>query len=221
MATLRPTITRPKFTEYNYKRHHDEFSLNFDHRQPTPKKFVPVAHPDLYYRDLELHGMDSTRLRKLHEENPVPVDVPIQTKPPLNIPEFADFIPTELHVKKNGAVKVQMHTKMAELYEKYKQGKKPSIEERVLACKDFGYPDEVLKSMIVKHEKRLANVPALEAFILGVFGEMSDKKSSAPKKKNLYQIFKIKKTIFALPEPEEEEPNEDADVPDEEDNLVV
>jgi len=171
-------------------------------------------HPDLYFADLESHGMDSTRLRALHKETPPSEPHVIKPKKVWPVPKYADMMPVTLEVRK-GKVRVKIMSKMADLYEKNKKGHKASIEERVLAARDFGYPDEVLLDMIKKHEKRLAALPELEEFMIAVFGEMSDKKTTAPKKKTLYQVLKYKKVIYAMPEPEENQ-NEDAAVDDEE-----
>ena len=178
-------------------------------------KFRPVMHPDLYYADLESHGMDSTKLRALHKERPPSEPPIIHPKIVWPVPEFADTIPVTMEVKK-GRVRVRIRPGMFDLYQKNKKGHKASIEERVLACRDFGYPNEVLIDMMQKHEKRLAALPELEEFMISVFGEMSDKKTTAPKKKTLYQVLKIKKAICAMPEPEEIQ-NEDAGVEDNDD----
>jgi len=181
-------------------------------------KFVPLMHPDIYFRDLEVRGLDSSRMRRLHEENPREEDAVVVVKEKLPIPEFADHIRVELEVKKT-KVRVKLHNKMAELYEKYKKGKKPDLAERVVACKDFGYPDEILKSMIVKHEKRLERKKELEDFLFTIFGEMSDKKPTKEKKKTIYQILKIKRFAVIKPDEPEEEPNEDSEVPGDEEEF--
>ena len=225
MANLRPTrmLSRtpvPTLNVYSTETDSRLYKLLF----PKPctfsqaPKFVPLMHPELYYRDLEARGLDSSRMRRLHEENPREPEAEVVQKQKLPIPEFADFVRTELEVKKN-KVRVRLHTKMAELYEKYKKGKKPDLAERVVACKDFGYPDEILKSMIVKHEKRLERKKELEDFLFNIFGEVSDKKPAKEKKKTIYQILKIKRFAFVKPDEPEEEPNEDSEVPGDEEEF--
>ena len=85
-----------------------------------------------------------------------------------------------------------------------------------MAAKDFGYPDEVLRDMLVKHEKKEASRAELDEFVTSIFGELSDKKTTAPKKRTLYQVLKIRKAVYAMPDqdpdPTEEEPNEDFNV---------
>ena len=176
----------------------------------NPVVFKPYIHPDLYFRDLENHKIDTTKLRFLHSENP-PSDPPVVIeKIILPIPKYPDTIPSRLEITKKNRVKVKLYPGMANLYEKYKKGHKASIEERVMACSDFGYPDYILKDMITKHEKTMKNATALEEFVKNIFGEISDKKQAIPKKKNIYQIFKIKNIVCARPEPEDE-PNEEAE----------
>ena len=201
MATIRPT-PRPRF--YATISHSTERVLEILKKttvSPKPRKFVPVMHPDLYFRDLEARGVDTTRLRKLQEENVLPEETVKKTKKPLAIPSFADDIPVRLSTKKDGTVKVHICTEMATLYEKfYSRGIKPSLEQRIKACRTFGYPDEILCDIIKKDDARKKNMPAMEEFIHTIFGDFSDKKSAAPKKKNLYQILRIKKPARAMPD---------------------
>ena len=189
-------------------------------KRPDPEPdhdFVPLMHPDLYFYYLEQLGEDTTRTRQLHARNPAPPPIPIPPKVRYPVPEYVDHVPVTLEVSKSGRVRCRIHTKMLDMYEKMqKTHKMPSIEDRIMAAKDFGYPDEVLKDMLVKHEKKEASRAELDEFVTSIFGEMSDKKSTAPKKKNLHQVFKIRKMVYAMPDqdpdPEEEEPNEDFNV---------
>jgi hypothetical protein len=67
-----------------------------------------------------------------------------------------------------------------------------------------------------KHDARIAAKPELEKFLFDIFGDQTEKKTASVKKKSIYQILKIKKQTFAMPEPDDEElPNEDATVEDE------
>jgi len=188
--------------------------------QPRETQFVPIMHSDLYFRDLERAGQDTALTRHLHSKFPILECIPLAPKIKLPIPDFADYIPVELKVV-NGRVRCILHTGMLNLYEKMqKTHKKPSIEERLMAAKDFGYPMEVLKRMLLKHEQAEASKEALNDFVISVFGEMSDKKTTAPKKRNLYQVLKIKKQVYAVPDADDvviqdENENEDAVVPEE------
>jgi hypothetical protein len=87
----------------------------------------------------------------------------------------------------------------------------PKIEERIKALKSVGSPDEVLLEVLKGHEKRIKDKPMLEQFINSIFGEFSDKRAAAPKKKNLYQVLKIKKPSYATVDKEDEEENEISD----------
>jgi hypothetical protein len=178
------------------------------------RQFVPVMHPDLYFRDLETHGVDTTRLRHLHEENALPDETVKKPKKSHPIPPFADHIPVRLTVKKCGSVRVRFCTEMATLHEEfYSHGIKPSLEERIKACRTFGYPDEILCDVIKKDDTRRKNIPMMDEFIHTIFGDFSDKKSTAPKKKNLYQILKIKKPVRAMPD------EDDIIIDDEDDDI--
>jgi hypothetical protein len=71
-----------------------------------------------------------------------------------------------------------------------------------------------------KYDKMVAEGPELDQFIFNIFGDQTKKKEASAKKKNIYQILKIKKQTFALPEPDDEEiPNEDAEVCDDADEV--
>lgn len=135
------------------------------------------------------------------------------------VPDDPHHVRVSLVVSKTGRVRLGFHTRMSALYEQMQRTHKlPTIEERVLAARDFGYPDEALKRMIDKHEKYEASRAELDQFIVGIFGELSDKKTSAPKKRTLTQVLKIKKQVYAMPDdPDEleENENEDAHVPEE------
>jgi hypothetical protein len=63
-----------------------------------------------------------------------------------------------------------------------------------------------------KDAKRAEDGPKLDEFIFNVFGEMSDKKTASTKKRTIHQILKLKKRVYAMPEPNDEEiPVEDDD----------
>ena len=184
----------------------------------TEPQFVPLAHPEPYFRTRELLGEDTTETRRLHAENP-PEPPAILKREKMPVPDDPHHVRVSLVVSKSGRVRLGLHTRMSALYEQMQRTHKmPSIEERVLAARDFGYPDEALRRMIDKHEQYEASRPELDQFIVDIFGEVSDKKVSAPKKRTLIQVLKIKKQVYAMPgDPDEleENENEDAEVPDE------
>jgi len=172
--------------------------------------YVPVINPETYFSDLEKNGTDTKELRRLQAEAEAknPVIQPIEKKT-YNVPSDPSYIPVRLDVGKNGKVKVRICSEMAHLHEKfYSKGIKPKIEERIKAMKTFGYPDEVLLDAISNDEKRKKQAPSLDEFIKSIFGDFVDKRPTTQKKKNLYQVLKIKKPIFAMP-----------DAPDEEDEI--
>lgn len=180
------------------------------------RKFSPYVHPELYFRDLENHGQDTTNLRQLHEMRPPLQPLPIAVKKQYLIPQYGDHIQMVLKVRK-GHVHVQLKNAMAILCEK--KTKMP-IEERVRACKEFGYPDEVLLDMMAKQEARDAASEKLDEFITTVFGEACEKKGSKKVvkiKKTIYQVLKIKKTLYAMPDEEDVVISKE----DEEDNIDI
>jgi len=187
-----------------------------------PREYVPVCNSELYFTDLERNGTDTTELRRLQAEYEAknPPEEPIMKKS-VQVSSDPSFVPVRLNIGKNGKIKIKICPEMADLHEKYySKGIKPKIEERIKALKTFGYPDEVLLSVIADDEKRKKDAPILEEFIKSIFGDFLDKRPTAPKKKNLYQVLKIKKQIYAMPEapdPEENEISDDEGIYDPED----
>ena len=153
----------------------------------TTPKFVPFWNPEHYFNDLETNGTDSTHVRQLHENCVYPE-------------------PTTFKIKRKLAV--IDHTGLYNIHEKYlKKNKKAPIDEYIKALYDVGYPEDVLLDVMKKDAKRKAMLPELTQFVVDIFGEVNDKKVVV-KKKTLNQILKMKKKIYAMPEPEET-PNED------------
>jgi hypothetical protein len=103
---------------------------------------------------------------------------------------------------------------LATLYKKYsKPCVKPPLEERIKALHEAGYPEDILLDVMKKDAKRLASEAKMSEFIFTIFGEVNDKKAASTKKRTIQQILKIKKRLFAVPEPTEEEiPVEDDSV---------
>jgi len=211
---LRPTRVHPQSGIYrpNLLFITDRVQNLLDKRSqacPTQRTYYPVCNPVLYFSDLEKNGTDTTRLRILQTKYENPPENLIIPKVPHAIPMYADYIPVRLDVKK-GKVQVKIFPEMAILQEKYySKGIKPKLEERIKALKTFGYSDEVLMDVIQKDEKRIKDIPILEKFINEIFGEFSDKRPTPAKKKNLYQVLKIKKPYVVMP-----------DAPDIEENVV-
>ena len=168
--------------------------------------YVPVINPELYFADLERNGNDTTKLRKLQSEyDSIHIEQEVVVKPKFVGPQFIDHIPVTLTVKENGTVKVKICHELASLHEKYySKAKKPNIEEHIKALKSVGYPDEVLLNVLKDHEKMKKDGPMLEQFINSIFGEFSDKRPTPAKKKNLYQVLKIKKPVYATVDKEDD-----------------
>ena len=154
----------------------------------TKPEFVPFWNPEHYFNDLETNGTNSTHVRQLHE-NCVYPEEPITFKTKQKCGAVMDKLPYTI-------------------YEKYfKKNKKAPIDEYIKALYDVGYSEDVLLDVMKKDAKRKAMLPELTQFVVDIFGEVNDKKVVV-KKKTLNQILKMKKKIYAMPEPEET-PNED------------
>jgi hypothetical protein len=95
------------------------------------------------------------------------------------------------------------------LYSRYKN-KRPPLDDRIKALHEAGYPDAVLIDVMKKDARRVAESAKLDEFIFGIFGDITDKKTPSAKKKTIHQILKIKKRVYAMPDPtEDENPVED------------
>lgn len=157
-------------------------------------QFVPVWNPEDYFNDLEnVNESDTTYLRELHNDFPSRID----EQKILKKASIIDIIP------KVG--------KLNNIYEKYlKKNKKAPIQEYIKALHEAGYPEDMLMDFIKKDEKRKANMEEINNFVVSIFGEVNDKKVTV-KKKTLNQILKFKKMIYAMPEIDDELPNDDCD----------
>ena len=174
----------------------------------TKPEFVPFWNPEHYFNDLETNGTNSTHVRQLHENCVYPEEpITFKTKQKCGNVTVMDKLPVSTTVK-NDKVKVVIHSGLYNIHEKYlKKNKKAPIDEYVKALYDVGYPEDVLLDVMKKDAKRKAMLPELTQFVVDIFGEVNDKKVVV-KKKTLNQILKMKKKIYAMPEPEET-PNED------------
>lgn len=88
------------------------------------------------------------------------------------------------------------------LYVKYySKGKKPPLNERVLAYSKIGYSDQRLAKMIKFEDDQKKKSDEIDKFLLTIFGDPSKKKTIAnPKKKTLLQMIGYKKPKYAVNE---------------------
>jgi len=194
MQQLRPTRLRP-FGGANLPAIRDVSKLRIPTLQAIENttKFIPFWDPDAHVRDLKLSGMDTTELEKKYEAFPPVVEVGFKKKPPLDL----NFNP------------------VIALYAKYTNpARKPSLDERIRALNESGYPMDVLLRIMKHDERTKAESENLDKFIFTIFGDASEKKATSSKKKTIHQILKIKKRAFAIPDAidDEENPVDDADV---------
>ena len=181
--------------------------------------FTPFWNTDTYFSDLLRTGTSSehvAHLKRLHAENPleeVPVVAPTP-KPVLTIEEVIKNNTISDPWKKPDAVErmksrvskfPRINTQpLADLYAKYsKPPRTPPLEERIKVMHQCGYPEEVLMETMRRDAKMTAQSRELDAFVYAIFGEINDKKPSAPKKRTITQILKIKKMSYARPDVED------------------
>ena len=173
----------------NYIGQSEKFIFRQPKRVTQELPFVPFWNPDQYLRDLKENGTDVSKLEKMYAEHPPQEEITFKKK-----------IPGDLNM-----------TPIERLYKRYPM-KKPPIEERIRALHEAGYSEEVLLTVMKKDVKRAEDGPKLDEFIFNVFGEMSEKKTASTKKRTIQQILKLKKRVYAMPEPNDEEiPVEDDD----------
>ena len=189
-------------------------------------KFTPFWNTQTYFPDLLRTGTDPghvAHLKRLHELNPIEdVLVVKKPKPVLTLEEAYKKNSGDPWKKPTATERMEsrvskfplVNTKpLDDLYAKYsKPPRKPPLEERIKAMHQCGYPEEVLLETMKRDAKMNAQSDDLDAFIYAIFGEANDKKPSAPKKRTITQILKIKKRSYARPEIDDEEiPVEDDD----------
>jgi hypothetical protein len=190
--------------------------------------FAPFWNTQTYFSDLLRTGTDPghvAHLKRLHELNPIE-QVPVVARKPVPVLTIEEVIKKNTirdPWKKPDAVERMksripqfplVNTKpLEDLYAKYsKPSRKPPLEERIKAMHQCGYPEEVLLETMKRDAKLTAQSADLDNFIFNIFGEVNDKKQSAPKKRTITQILKIKKRSYAKPEIDDEEiPVEDDD----------
>jgi hypothetical protein len=86
-----------------------------------------------------------------------------------------------------------MHPAIEQMYKDYNEKSKMApIDVRVRVFREAGYPEHVIETMKVSHQKRMDAVDELAEFTHNIFGDMSSKKSAAVKKKTLVQLLGMK-----------------------------
>ena len=184
----------------------------------TATKFAPFWNPESYLRDLKKSGTSSehvARLKRLHDENPIE-EVPVvkKPKPVLTIEEALKKYSKDPWKKPTSTERMESRVSkfprintqpLADLYAKYsKPPRTPPLEERIKVMHQCGYPEEVLLETMKRDAKMNAQSDELDAFLIAIFGEANEKKQSAPKKRTISQILKIKKMSYARPDVEDQ-----------------
>lgn len=105
-----------------------------------------------------------------------------KTTEPINVPNdpYHIFVRTKV-MKKSGKVKVTLDCPMGDYYDKYRDTSTPppTLEEKLIAAKRFGYPDRVLEGIIKADDKWKKKLPKIEEMIVRVFGEGKSKPPTA------------------------------------------
>jgi hypothetical protein len=127
-------------------------------------------------------------ITKAIKESVVPIDI-------------ITMVVSDLKVK-GKKISINFTCPIENLYVKYySKGKKPPLNERVLAYSKIGYSDQKLAKMIKFEDDQKKNSDEIDKFLTTIFGDQSKKKTTAnPKKKTLLQMIGYKKPKYAVNE---------------------
>lgn len=185
------------------------------------KKFEPVLYWQVYLKDLERTGTDSSvidQLRRDHEEweaKQSDTDT-ASTKEVVSVPDRVDAVVVNTTVSKSGKVKVSMGAPMEAVYTKYfSKGVRPPIGEYLKALKKFGYPESVLMKVLDTHQRVEAKSAEMDTFIEAIFGKGGGKASKPKAKSNRDRLF----TMLKMKKPKAPKPEEDTADDDNEDEA--
>ena len=141
---------------------------------PEPLPYVPVANFESYITDLEKQDPESAERLKTKQCEDVCGLITCDTSSRWSPP-------SEIH---ESLIRLNM------MY--YSKGVKPPIEERVMAFREAGYPDWYLVDMLKKDQNAKDNMANIDDFVFKIFGDVENKKVTAPKKKTLRQLLNIR-----------------------------
>ena len=137
-----------------------------------------------------------------------------------NYIENLDTIVLDLHVLKNGKVKVKLIPHMAILNEKYySKGKPPPIKNVLSALKAHGYSDEFMQTVKDKHKKRTKLMDIKWKKLQYLYENTPSKKKKKSKKKETPEIIEEEAVIGD--DDEDDEEKEKDDEPEEDEGLDV
>lgn len=101
---------------------------------------------------------------------------------PINVPRdpYHIFVHTKV-LKKSGKVKVTIDCPMGKHYDQYRDTSTPppTLGDRLIAAKRFGYPEYVLENIIKADDRWYKRLPDMEKMIIRVFGEGKSKPPTA------------------------------------------
>ena len=180
----------------------------------APRVFVPFWNPPLYFHHLAIEGNKNlAAIRQLHEENPIPVEAPVVKKQKIVVLKTVDHVPVRLTVGEDGHVSVTVCAAVNTMQNTYyAKGKKPPLEQRIEACRQVGYSESIISAMRNKDEKWKNDSDDIDQFIFDIFGASNDKKAATTKKKNMYQLLKIKKLVCVLPDESDKDSDTELDI---------
>jgi len=136
-----------------------------------------------------------------------------------NYIENLDTIVLDLHVLKNGKVKVKLMPQMAMLNEKYySKGIPPPLKSVLSALKSHGYSNEFIQSVKDKHKKRSKLIEIKWKKLQYLYESTAPKKKKKVKKKETPEIIEEEAVIGDDDEDDDEEKD---DEPEEDEGLDV
>ena len=152
------------------------------------------------------------------EEIPSPIK---NDKKNENYIENLDTIVLDLHVLKNGKVKVKLIPHMAILNEKYySKGKPPPIKNVLSALKAHGYSDEFIQTVKDKHKKRTKLIDMKWKKLQYLYENTPSKKKKKSKKKEIPEEEDVVLDGDECGDEDDEEKEKD-DEPEEDEGLDV
>ena len=153
------------------------------------------------------------------EEIPSPIK---NDKKNENYIENLDTIVLDLHVLKNGKVKVKLIPHMAILNEKYySKGKPPPIKNVLSALKAHGYSDEFIQTVKDKHKKRTKLMDIKWKKLQYLYENTPSKKKKKSKKKEIPEEEAVIGDDEDEDDEDEEKEKEKDDEPEEDEGLDV
>ena len=156
-----------------------------------PPVYPPITNIDGYIYSMGYKGEEEAQCRKLYTPTPDPVVDFVKPFVPLD----PLHVHVNIHVLKNGTVKVKITVPLEPVYEYQRKGKMAPLNVRICAAKAAGYPESVLLKMLDNANESKTKQASLDDFIKLIFGKSMNAKVSKPKAKTVHEalLSKMKK----------------------------